>query len=158
MSAHSCRLIAKAHCFSLYYTWLRNCLHITDACISRVHACIAFELRRAVSESPCGGSDNDFALMVSVMQILTLRINWIYSPDVYNSPHALIILYHMQCYYFLTWSAITSPHALLLITCTAINSSHILLLLHHRKWHYLTTCTALTSSYARLWRHRIHCY
>ena len=77
-------------------------LHITDACISRVHACIVFALRRSVSESPCGGSDNAFALMVSVMQILTLRINWIYRPDVYNSPHARIILYHMQGYYLLT--------------------------------------------------------
>jgi len=78
------------------------CLHITDVCISRVHDCIVFALRMSVFESPCGGSANTFALMVSVVQILTLRINWIYIPDVYNSSHTLILLYHMQCYYFLT--------------------------------------------------------
>ena len=55
------------------------------------------------------------ALMVSVVQILALRIDWIYMPDVYNSSHALILLYHMHCYYFLTCSAITSPYALLLL-------------------------------------------
>ena len=78
------------------------CFHITDACISSVHACIVFALRKSVSGSPCGGSDNAFALVVSVMQVLTLRINWIYRPDVYNSQHALIILNHMQGYYLLT--------------------------------------------------------
>ena len=134
------------------------CLHITDACINRVHAWIVFALRRSVSESPWGGSDNASALMVSVMQILTLRISWICSPGVCSSPHALIILCHMQCCYLLAWSAITSPHVLLLITCTGINSSHILLLLHHMQCYCLTTCTALASSYARLLLHRIHCY
>jgi len=56
-------------------------------------------------------------LMVSVVQALALRINWIYMPDVCNSSHALILLYHMHCYYS--------------ITCAVITSSHTLLLLHH---------------------------
>ena len=86
--------------FSLHM--IAYCLHITDTCISRVHTCIVFVLRKSVSGSPCGGSDNAFALVVSVMQILTLRIYWIYRPDVYNSSHALISLYHMQCCYLLT--------------------------------------------------------
>ena len=133
-----------------FHIIIAYCLHIADACISRVHACIVFALRGSGFESPCGGSDNAFALVVSVMQVLTLRINWIYRPDVYNSPHALIILYHMQGYYLLTCYAITSPHELLLITCTNINSSHILLLLHHMQCCYLANCTALTSSYACL--------
>ena len=54
-----------------------------------------------LSEGPGGGSENAFALMVSVMQILTLRIHWISSPDDYTSSHALISLCHMQCYCFL---------------------------------------------------------
>ena len=135
--------------FSLHM--IACCLHITDACISRVHACIVFALRGSGSESPCGGSDNAFALVVSVMQTLTLRISWICSPGGCSSPHALIILCHMQCCYLLAWSAITSPHVLLLIPCTAINSSHIPLLLHHMQCYYLTTCTALTSSYMHVY-------
>jgi len=69
----------------------------------------------SVFGSPCGGSANALALMVSVVQILVLRIDWIYMPDVYNSSHALILLYHMHCYYFLTCAANTPSRALLLI-------------------------------------------
>ena len=105
----------KRALFLLALHMIACCFHITHVCISRVHACIVFALRMSVFGSPCSGSAHTFALMVSVVQILALRIDWIYMPDVYNSSHALILLYHMHCYYFLTCAANTSSRALLLI-------------------------------------------
>jgi len=159
MSTHSWCLNCKCALFLFTFHIIVYCLHITDVCISRVHSCIVFALWMSVFESPCGGSANASALMVSVVQILTLRINWIYKPDVYNSSHTLILLYHMQCYYFLNDLRLHHHmHYSYFITCTAVNSSHVLLLLHHMQCYYLTTCTALTSSYARLLLHRLHFY
>ena len=114
-SAQSWHLDCKCALFRFTLHIIAYCIHITDVCISRVHACIVSALRMSVFGSPCGGSANAFALMVSVVQILALRIDWIYMPDVYNSSHALILLYHMHCYYFLTCAANTSSRALLLI-------------------------------------------
>ena len=58
MSAQSWYLDCKCVLFLVTLHMIAYCLHITDGCISRVHACIVFALRMSVFESPCGGSAN----------------------------------------------------------------------------------------------------
>ena len=101
-SSHTLLLLHHIHCSYFITGYVRYMLAFYLHCGCRSLRVLVVHLQT-------------LALMVSVVQILALRIDWIYMPDVYNSSHALILLYHMHCYYFLTCSAITSPYALLLL-------------------------------------------
>ena len=137
MSAQSWYLDCKCVLFLVTLHMSAYCLHITDGCISRVHACIVFALRMSVFESPCGGSAN--ACTYGICSADSCLAHWL---DL-----------DARCLQLITRTDITLSHALLLLsymlcdhitTCTALTSSHVLLLIHHIYDYYFITCTAIT--------------
>ena len=95
-----------------------------DSVLYSHHGCLVYQgntlaLCFALRVSGFGGPQlvdlQMLVLVVSVGQVLTLRVDWICMPDACTSSHALISLYRMQCYCFLACAANTSSRALLLI-------------------------------------------
>jgi len=135
MFAHSSNCKCALLLFTLHT--IAYCIHITDVCVIRAHACIVFALWVSGFQSPCGGST--YACTHSICgagpylaHLLDLHarcLHLITRIDITLS-HALILLSYMHCEY--------------IITCTAITSSHVLLLIHHIYYYYFITCSAIT--------------